>query len=130
VRLELPNLRGALHELLTQGDIDSASDMATAITQFLTIFGMWRERDEIQQKVAQATHLQQATGFTRTEYLRESNLGEAELQRGNGKAAYNASLTCSRASKAMKHASTLLAPFAKSRRRVEGAASTLCKNPP
>jgi tetratricopeptide (TPR) repeat protein len=92
VQKELPNLRRALELLLEAGDLDAASDMADSIAKFLIIFGLFRERDELRQRVGEAvaakgTH--ESGGLTKAEYLRESGLGEDEWQQGKIRAAYS-----------------------------------------
>jgi len=90
VQKELPNLRRALALLLEAGNLDAASEMATSIARFLDYFGLLRERDELRRRVneAVAKSAQAGGGLTRAEWLRESGLGEDELQRGNIRAAY------------------------------------------
>jgi tetratricopeptide (TPR) repeat protein len=91
VQKELPNLRRALELLLEAGDLDTASDMADSIAKFLTFFGLLRELDELRRRLGEAvaekrTH--ESGELTYAEYLRESGLGEDELQRGDIRAAY------------------------------------------
>ncbi len=74
VRRELPNLRRALDLLLAQGEQAAAVEMADRIAKFLDYFGLQRERDELWRK----TTAQAGQDF-RADYLRESDLGEAEL---------------------------------------------------
>jgi hypothetical protein len=54
VRRGLSNLRRALILLLEAGEVGTASEMAERIAQFLTIFGLRRELDEMLQRVEEA----------------------------------------------------------------------------
>jgi tetratricopeptide (TPR) repeat protein len=85
VQKELPNLRRALELLLEAGELDAASAMAESIAKFLNNFGLLRERDVLRRRIGEAvaakgTHA--GGGLTQAEFLRESGLGEDELQRG------------------------------------------------
>ena len=48
---ELPNLRRALDLHLAAGDLDAAVELADSIAKFLDVFGRWRERDGVMEKV-------------------------------------------------------------------------------
>ncbi len=89
VQKELPNLRRALALLLEMDKLDAAFDMADSIARFLTIFGLLRERDEMRRRVDEAVKQSRPEGgeFTRAEWLRESGLGEDELEKGHLRAA-------------------------------------------
>jgi tetratricopeptide (TPR) repeat protein len=91
VQKELPNLRHVLDLLLEAGDLDTASQMVTSIARFLDYFGLLRERDELRRRVGEAVAakgMQESGELTQAEFLRESGLGEDELQRGKIRAAY------------------------------------------
>jgi tetratricopeptide (TPR) repeat protein len=91
VRKELPNLRRALELLLEAGDLDAASGMADYIAKFLNNFGLLRERDELRRRIDEvvaAKGTQESVGLTQAEFLRESGLGDDELERGEVRAAY------------------------------------------
>ncbi len=85
-RRELRNLRRALDLLLELGEHDVAVALTTCITHFLTIFGLLREREDLERKIAALPKPTDAV-LTETDYLRESNAGEHELARGNVRAA-------------------------------------------
>ena len=91
VQKELPNLRRALELLLEAGELDAASIMTDCIARFLDNFGLLRERDELRRRVGEAVvakGTQEGGVLTQAEFLRESGLGEDELQRGKIRAAY------------------------------------------
>lgn len=90
VRRELPNLRRALGLLLAQGDGERAAAMETHIVGFLNAFGLGRERAELRRRVALAQPAADSSGeLTQASYLRESGLGEDELNSGKLQAAYD-----------------------------------------
>jgi tetratricopeptide (TPR) repeat protein len=91
VQHELPNLRRALVFLLETSDLEEATELTGIIVRFLTLFGRWRERDELRQRMAETLAAQQVTDeacvLTYTEFLQESGLGEDEYQYSNLQAA-------------------------------------------
>jgi len=92
VHKELPNLRRALDLLQEEGELDAASDMAESIAKFLNNFGLLRERDELRRRINDAVAAKGAQKgglLTQPEWLRESGLGEDELQKGNLRTAYD-----------------------------------------
>jgi tetratricopeptide (TPR) repeat protein len=91
IRQELPNLRHALKLLLEAGKLEDAANMANSITKFLNHFGLWRERDKIRQQIAEAVTsavTQAGERLTLEEYLRENDLGEDEMEKGDLGSAY------------------------------------------
>jgi tetratricopeptide (TPR) repeat protein len=84
---ELPNMRRALALLAAQGDGETLADMANSIAMFLGLFGLLRERGEIQALVARVT-VSGNSVLTQTEYLHEINEGEADYARGDIQSAY------------------------------------------
>jgi len=91
VRRELPNLRRALELLLKTGELEDAARIADYIARFLYLFGLEREHHRLRQQVAEAVVA--ASGnegqvLTFAEWMRESGLGEDELNKGDVRAAY------------------------------------------
>jgi tetratricopeptide (TPR) repeat protein len=89
VRRELPNLRRTVDLLIEIGEVEAVSDMAHRIAQFLKIFGLERERDELLQRVTKvvATHTQTDEALTEAEWSHEYDLAENEYDSGNLRAA-------------------------------------------
>jgi tetratricopeptide (TPR) repeat protein len=84
---ELPNLRRALALLAAQGDAEALAEMVDSISRFLGVFGLLRERAELQALMERVA----ASGdgaLTWAEYLRETNAGEAEYASGDIRSAY------------------------------------------
>ena len=90
IRRELPNLRRALTILMQEGAKEAATNMADALGWFLDALGMVREREEMRQRIAQASKTSGAKDgrLTSTEYLLESRTGTDELNKGDVRAAY------------------------------------------
>ena len=83
---ERPNLRRALALLLGEGDIEAASELLDRMAKFLTALGLERERDTLRGELATALAQRRERGedgLTQAEFLHESGLGEAELDRGD-----------------------------------------------
>jgi tetratricopeptide (TPR) repeat protein len=90
VQRELPNLRRAFRWLLESGDLEHATWMAAYVDRFLGIFGLYRERQQMHQQVAEAQatrHPSVTETLPQREFLHEYKLGEAELQVGRVQAA-------------------------------------------
>jgi len=91
VRRELPNLRRALELLLGSDDLENALEMTEYIVHFLTVLGLWKERDDIRRIVAEAaavTGVKKDGTMNRSSWFRETGLGEDEWRKGNYRAAY------------------------------------------
>jgi tetratricopeptide (TPR) repeat protein len=80
-RRELPNMARALDLTLAAGAHDEVMVFVDRIARFLDNFGRWRERDELQRKIA-AIQFDGAGGITKAEYLRLNGRGEALRQAG------------------------------------------------
>jgi tetratricopeptide (TPR) repeat protein len=90
VRRELPNLRRVLGLLREEGDIMYATAMTVILAKFLSQFGLWRERDELQRWVTTSMDkidVQESGVLTPVEYLLESRLGDEEYEKDNLRAA-------------------------------------------
>ncbi|GAA5529118.1 tetratricopeptide repeat protein [Herpetosiphon gulosus] len=85
VRYELPNLQRAIQGLLSLKEIPAAVDMANTLNYFYDFFGMQRERNLLNQQLAQYVVVNQQ--LSEAEYLHESELGEAEFAQGRYDAA-------------------------------------------
>jgi len=88
---ELPNLRRTLELLLDEGNVGAASILADLIVWFLDCFGLWRERDALWRRLAEAAAVKGSQGgetLTAEEYLREMGRGEYEFDKGDLRAAY------------------------------------------
>jgi tetratricopeptide (TPR) repeat protein len=83
---EMPNLRRALDLLLEAGEQDAAASLADHIARFLTVFGRGRELEELRRKLDQVLPTSNGT-LTEAAYLRESGLGNDELNQGKLQAA-------------------------------------------
>ena len=83
---ELPNLRRALELHLAAADLDAAVDLADSIAYFLDVFGRWRERDVMMERVTrrQADRVTGGGGdkLTKSEFLLASRQGETRLDQG------------------------------------------------
>ncbi|NOZ27623.1 MAG: tetratricopeptide repeat protein [Chloroflexi bacterium] len=86
---ELPNLRRALDLHLAAHDWDAAVDLADDIAYFLDLFGRWRERDVMMERVRnEATRRRGNEGLlTKAEFLLESQRGEMLRSRGQAREA-------------------------------------------
>lgn len=85
VQRELPNLRRALGWFLESGDLEPAVEMVDSIGQFLTVFGLHREKEQMQKLVAEVLSTRQSFAeglLTRAEYVHEYGLGEEERRKG------------------------------------------------
>lgn len=80
VRYELPNLQRAIHELLRFKEIPAAVDMADTLNKFYNNFGMQRERNLLNQHLAQ--HMVVNQQLSEAEFVHESGLGDAEFAQG------------------------------------------------
>ncbi len=85
VRYELPNLQKALQGLLSLKEIDAAVDMADNLNKFYNNFGMQRERNLLNQQLAQ--HMVIKEQLSEAQFLHETGLGEAEFAQGRYDAA-------------------------------------------
>ncbi len=91
VRRELPNLRRTLELLSESDDLEDALEMTEYIVHFLTVLGLWKERDDIRRIVAEAaavTGVKKGGTMNRSSWFRETGLGEDEWRKGNYRAAY------------------------------------------
>ncbi|GAA5531028.1 tetratricopeptide repeat protein [Herpetosiphon gulosus] len=80
VRYELPNLQRAIQGLLSLKEINAAVDMADNLNKFYNNFGMQRERNLLNQQLAQ--HMVVNEQLSAAEYLHESGLGDADYSQG------------------------------------------------
>ncbi|MBM7844021.1 tetratricopeptide repeat protein [Herpetosiphon giganteus] len=85
MRYELPNLQKALQGLLSLKEIDAAVDMADNLNKFYNNFGMQRERNLLNQQLAQ--HMVIKEQLSEAQFLHETGLGEAEFAQGRYDAA-------------------------------------------
>jgi tetratricopeptide (TPR) repeat protein len=88
---ELPNLRLALDLILAKGDLYAASVMVANVGPFLDNFGLWRERNEISRKLAEAVasaDADQGEALTETQYRSEMQLGDSAFETGEIEVAY------------------------------------------
>jgi len=85
---ELPNLRRALDLALMRASAEAgaaaeAVEFATSIAMFLDVFGRWRERDAMMEKISNLkSQISSEEGLTKAEYLMLSQQGEALWQQG------------------------------------------------
>jgi tetratricopeptide (TPR) repeat protein len=92
---ELPNLRRALDLAIAaatssppgrggdRGGVLEAVGFADSIARFLNVFGRWRERDAMMEKISNLqSQISSEEGVTKAEYLLLSQRGEALLQQG------------------------------------------------
>lgn len=85
MRRELSNLCHAFVLLIELNELDAAIDMFDKLSQFLSSSGLWREHDKLRRPLdeALAQRVPSDNKLTYAEYLHESSLGEAELERSN-----------------------------------------------
>ncbi|KYF46702.1 hypothetical protein BE04_47695 [Sorangium cellulosum] len=91
-RVEMPNLRRALHLRIAAGARDEAANMADSLARFLRSFGYGRELEQIRRQVEEPTEPDGPApdgNFTLAEYLRESGFAEDALHRGDIHAAFH-----------------------------------------
>ncbi|WP_345724814.1 tetratricopeptide repeat protein [Herpetosiphon gulosus] len=86
VQYELPNLQRTIQRLLALNEINAAVVRIINLNHFYYIFGMQRERNLLNQQLAQ--HMSSSKQLSENEYLHESELGNAEFVQGN----YNGAL--------------------------------------
>ena len=80
---ELPNLRRALDLSVAAGAAVEAVDFAARIARFLNVFGRWREREAMMERISNLqSQISSEEGVTKAEYLMLSQRGDVLLQQG------------------------------------------------
>lgn len=85
-RIEMPNLRRALHLRIATGARDEAADMADSLAKFLTSFGHRRELEQMRRQVREAVSGASRVpdgSLTAAEFLSECGLAEDAFHRGD-----------------------------------------------
>ena len=80
---EMPNLKRGLTLMLAASEVNTAVEFAESIVRFLNVFGRWRERDALLEKVASSQSLvNSGEKLTQAEFLMASQRGETLWSQG------------------------------------------------
>ncbi|WP_437504649.1 CHAT domain-containing protein [Sorangium sp. So ce1099] len=85
-KIEMPNMRWALHRRIAAGALDEAAAIADVVARFLRSFGYRRELEQMRRQVGEAMAEARPApdgGLTQAEYLHESGLVDDAYDQGD-----------------------------------------------